>query len=107
MTMKKFQIFILIVIFLLGYTNILCENTMELKALAINNNISTADDRLERIKEKGVLTIISANSPPLCYLDHDTGKITGIDGDIITEVAKRLGINKVEMKVSTFDELSY
>lgn len=105
MTMKKFKVFILIVIFLFGYANISCKNSMELKALAINDNMSAADDRLERIKEKGVLTIISANSPPLCYLDPETGKITGIDGDIITEVAKRLGINKVEMKVSTFDKL--
>ncbi|MDS0526669.1 hypothetical protein NNC19_13335 [Clostridium sp. SHJSY1] len=38
---------------------------------------------MEKIKEKDVLTIVSANSPPFCYLNPDTGEITGIDGEII------------------------
>ncbi|MDS0527689.1 ABC transporter substrate-binding protein [Clostridium sp. SHJSY1] len=99
--MKKLQIFILLFIFLFSnYANIFirCNKTL-------NPSAATDNDRLEKIKEKGVLTIVSANSPPFCYLDPDTGSITGIDGDIITEVAKRLGVNKVEMKITIFDEL--
>lgn len=98
--MKKLQVFIVLFIFLfLDYNNISCRYNKDLTPLAAEHN-----DRLEKIKEKGVLTIVSANSPPFCYLDHNTGEITGIDGEIITEVARRLGV-KVEMKITTFNDL--
>lgn len=68
-------------------------------------NKTTIPDRLERIKSKGVLTIASSNNPPYSFIDPKSGNLTGIDGDIITEVAKRLGINKVEIKYVPFDKL--
>lgn len=71
----------------------------------ITSNNTTITDRLERIKSKGVLTIASSNNPPYSFIDPNTGKLTGIDGDIITEVGKRLGINNVEMKYVPFDKL--
>ena len=63
---------------------------------------SIAKDRLEQIKEKGVLTVASADNKPFAYIDPQTNKFTGIDADIITEVSRRLGINKVEMKLVPF-----
>lgn len=39
------------------------------------------------------------------YLDPNTNKITGIEADIITELAKRLGINKIETKNTPFSNL--
>jgi len=63
----------------------------------ISNNVKTKD-RLEAIKEKGVLTVASSNDVPFAYIDSKTNEFTGIDAEIIREVAKRLGINKVEMR---------
>ena len=68
-------------------------------------NITPEKDRLQTIKEKGVLTFVSANDPPFVYINPETNKLSGIDADIIAEIAKRLGINKIEMKVVPFSEL--
>ena len=68
-------------------------------------NISLEKDRLQIIKEKGVLNFVSANEPPFAYINLETNNLSGIDADIITEIAKRLGISKVEMKEVPFWEL--
>ena len=60
---------------------------------------------LEKAKEKGVLVVASSNDVPFAYIDKDTKKFAGIDAEIITEVAKRLGIPKVEMKEVKFENL--
>ncbi|MDS0526989.1 ABC transporter substrate-binding protein [Clostridium sp. SHJSY1] len=103
--MKRFQIcFLTLILFFID-----CINSSYICNAKINisptPNSTVAIDRLEKIKQKGVLTIVSSNNPPFSFLDSETGKLTGIDGDIITEVAKRLGVNKVEMKITTFDKL--
>jgi len=64
-----------------------------------------AKDTLAAAKEKGVLTIASSNDAPFAFMDAKTNEFTGIDAEIITEVAKRLGINKVEMKQIPFENL--
>lgn len=68
-------------------------------------NIALGKDRLQSIKEKGVLTIASANDPPFVYINPETNKLSGIDADIITEIAKRLGIDKIERKEIPFPDL--
>lgn len=68
-------------------------------------NSDKPKDRLEAIKEKGVLTIASANDLPFAYMDPKTKEFTGIDEEILNEVAKRLGINKVQMKQVKFKDL--
>jgi polar amino acid transport system substrate-binding protein len=68
-------------------------------------NIPQRKDRLELIKEKGLLTFVSANDPPFAYINPQTKKLSGLDADIIAEIAKRLGINKIEMKEVQFSEL--
>ncbi|AJG98967.1 ABC transporter substrate-binding protein [Clostridium beijerinckii] len=70
----------------------------------IPNNEMTKD-RLERVKEKGLLVIASSNDIPFAYIDPKTKEFTGIDAEIIREAAKRLGINKVEMKQIPFNNL--
>lgn len=103
--MKKFYVFLLIFSILL----VDCIGIPYIcKAKVSNNpcsNNAPKTDRLERIKKKGVLTISSSNNPPYSFINSNTGELTGIDGDIITEVAKRLGINKVQMKYVPFDKL--
>lgn len=97
--MKKLHIFILILSILV----VDCIGMSYICNAEVNN--ITVNDRLERIKKKGVLTIASSNNQPYSFIDPETGKLTGIDGDIINEVAKLLGINKVEMKYVPFDKL--
>ncbi|OCA99370.1 ABC transporter substrate-binding protein [Clostridium beijerinckii] len=70
----------------------------------IPNNEMTKD-RLERVKEKGLLVIASSNDIPFAYIDPKTKEFTGIDAEIIREAAKRLGINKIEMKQIPFNNL--
>lgn len=68
-------------------------------------NGSKSKDTLAAAKEKGVLTVASSNDAPFAFIDAKTNEFTGIDAEIIGEVAKRLGINKVEMKQIPFENL--
>lgn len=70
----------------------------------VNNSIEK--DRLETIKEKGVLTVIGPpEENPFFHVNPKTNEIRGIDVDIITEVASRLRVNKIEIKEATFANL--
>lgn len=60
--------------------------------------------KLTELREKGVLTVGSSGDS-YAYIDQDTGEFEGIDAVIIKEVAKRLGIDKVEMSLISFSEL--
>lgn len=61
---------------------------------------------LQAAKEKGVLVVASSNDAPFAYLDaKNNNTFSGIDAEIITEIAKRLGIAKVEMKHVPFENL--
>lgn len=60
---------------------------------------------LDAIKERGVLIVGSSNDAPFAFIDKDTKEFTGIDAEIMTEIAKRLGIAKVEMKEVKFENL--
>ncbi|MFT8318527.1 MAG: ABC transporter substrate-binding protein [Sporolactobacillus sp.] len=66
---------------------------------------SSSSDTLAAAKKKGVLVVGSSNDAPFAYMDQSTHKFSGIDADIIKEVAKRLGIPKVEMKQTKFENL--
>lgn len=68
-------------------------------------NGNKAKDTLAAVKEKGVLTVASSNDAPFAFINAKTNEFTGIDAEIIGEVAKRLGINKVEMKQIPFENL--
>ncbi|MFX3619506.1 MAG: substrate-binding periplasmic protein [Sporolactobacillus sp.] len=65
----------------------------------------SSSDTLAAAKKKGVLVVGSSNDAPFAYMDQSTHKFSGIDADIIKEVAKRLGIPKVEMKQTKFENL--
>jgi ABC-type amino acid transport/signal transduction systems, periplasmic component/domain len=67
---------------------------------------STNKDRLEMIKEKGVITVAGpSKETPFFMMNSETNEISGIDEDIITEITKRLGINKIEIKAVAFPNL--
>ncbi len=65
----------------------------------------TASDTLTALREKGTLVVGSSGDAPFAYIDKDSNEFSGVDAEIIKEVAKRLGIEKVEMKLISFSEL--
>ncbi|GKX68183.1 substrate-binding periplasmic protein [Inconstantimicrobium mannanitabidum] len=62
-------------------------------------------DRLQKIKSTGILNVLSPNIIPYSYQDAFTGKLKGIDVDILTEVAKRLGVKKIEPTYISFPNI--
>ncbi|MDS0526731.1 transporter substrate-binding domain-containing protein [Clostridium sp. SHJSY1] len=105
--MKKYLKFLISLIIIINTTNIIGKATIQVP----NNNKASINevDRLQKIKERGELTVLSSNDEPYSYRDPKTGTFSGIDADIIREVAKRLGIKEVRAKyipfVNLFDEL--
>ncbi|NRY63912.1 ABC transporter substrate-binding protein [Clostridium beijerinckii] len=72
----------------------------------IVTNVLEQRDRLQFIREKGVITVASPQSDvSYFYINPNTKKIEGTEADIITEIANRLGINKIETKNSEFVNL--
>ena len=64
---------------------------------------TSSSDGTYKLTTSGKLTVaLSADYPPMEYLDGDTVK--GFDADLMTEVAKRLGLT-VEFKNQAFDTL--
>lgn len=98
---KKLLILVIIIVNCVG---IMAGFSAKTSNAEISGNVNTKD-RLEAIKEKGVLTVASSNDMPFAYIDPKTNKFTGVDAEIIIEVARRLGINKVEMKQVPFENL--
>lgn len=100
---KKFRLLLPLVIL------IYCIQIISGCTLNVNKSTLSANpqfkDRLQLIKEKGVLTVASSNYKPFAYVDSKTGQYAGIDMDIISEVARQLGINKIKMKVFPFEDL--
>ncbi|NSB96839.1 ABC-type amino acid transport substrate-binding protein [Clostridium saccharobutylicum] len=68
-------------------------------------NQAIEKDKLQTITEKGVITVASGYGVPFFYIDSKTNQISGIDADIVNEIAKRLGIKKIEAKKVQFSEL--
>lgn len=98
---KKILILIVIVI---NFTVIICEWNTKVSKTTTSNN-TNIQDRLEAIKEKGILTVASSNDKPFAFIDPKTNTFIGIDAEILTEASRRLGINKVEMKLVPFKYL--
>ncbi|WP_338000971.1 ABC transporter substrate-binding protein [Neobacillus terrae] len=104
--MKKFtKMFILTVLSLVLLAGCSSGKTTNGNAENSKGNGKSSVSALEKIKDKGVLVVASSNDVPFAYIDKDTKKFAGIDAEIITEIAKRLGISKVEMKEVKFENL--
>ena len=82
------------------------ESSSSSSAPAAKSSSDAKGQTLANAKEKGVLVIASSNDAPFAYLDtKNNNEFSGIDADIIKEIAKRLGIPKVEMKQVPFENL--
>lgn len=70
-----------------------------------NNADSSAENTLERIRERGTVRIGFANEAPYAYVDSTTGKLTGEAPEIARVILKRLGVNNVQGVLTEFGSL--
>ncbi|MDS0526722.1 transporter substrate-binding domain-containing protein [Clostridium sp. SHJSY1] len=93
--MRRCFRYIIILIVVLNFVNNIRISAMELP----NDDkiLMQKEDSLQKIKEKGILTVVSSNRIPFSYKDPETGKFTGADAEIVKEVANRLGIEKISV----------
>lgn len=105
--MRKILRKLLTLITIINFIGIILEGAVTIDNSQITNvTESVKKDKLETIKEKGKITVTTPlKDITYFYLDPKTHKISGIDADIVTEIVNRLGINKIEIKVSPFSDL--
>ena len=60
---------------------------------------------LQKIKERGYITIATSNDAPFCYYDVDTNELKGLDVDILREICNRLGIADIQASVTDFSNM--
>ncbi len=103
--MKKILRKLLIFIAIINFIGMIFECTaLKDNSKTALTNASIEKDRLQRIKEKGVINVAAiTSSRTYFYLDTNTNKISGIEADILSEIIKRLGVNaKIEINEATF-----
>lgn len=60
---------------------------------------------LSKIKSEGVVRVGYANEAPYAYYDSEAGRLTGEAPEIVREIAKRMGVSKVEGVLTEFGSL--
>ena len=59
-------------------------------------------EKLDDIKKKGVLVVgVKDSQPPFGYVDESSKEIVGFEIDLVRALAKKLGVEKVELKPVT------
>lgn len=80
---------LLILIVIINFIGIIIEVTATGNCNVTRINNLREKDRLEIIKEKGVITIVGPpNEVPFFFINRETNAMNGIDSDIITEIAR-------------------
>ncbi|MEW9675164.1 ectoine/hydroxyectoine ABC transporter substrate-binding protein EhuB [Lentibacillus sp. L22] len=86
---------------------ILCFVLVMLAACGSDNASGESDgdgNLLEKLKEKGTVTVGFANEKPYAYQD-DSGELKGAAVDIATAVFKELGVDNVEGQLADYSQL--
>ncbi len=81
-----------------------CSKKEAKSAAAETTSDSGVSKKLQQLRKTGVLKVGSSGDF-YAYTDQKTKEFSGLDAEIIKEVAKRLGIKKVEMELIPFSEL--
>ena len=101
--MKNYLKFLVTLVFMLNLTtNVSC---ITIRVPNENKTQTQEVDRLQNIKDKGVVVVASTGDEPFIFENKNTGQITGISGDILQEVMKRLEIPKIEIQKYPFPKL--
>lgn len=101
---KKFA-FLAALIFVISMILTGCGSSEQPEKATTAKADATASATLNTLRSKGVLVVGSSNDAPFAYIDAGNNQFSGVDAAIIKEIAKRLGINKVEMKQIPFENL--
>ncbi len=107
-TLKKLTLLVLSLTLLAAMTACGASGSTQSAAPSANSTASTTDGEsslLKTIKDRGYIVIGSSNDAPFSYQNIDTGKLDGIDIEILKEICSRLGIPDVQMKVIDFSNL--
>lgn len=80
------------------------ESTASAEVSADTSDDGEVSDTLKKLREKGTL-VVGSSGDVYAYIDQETGEFKGVDADICKEIAKRLGIENVEMSLIPFSEL--
>lgn len=67
--------------------------------------VTKADGSFDRVKAAQSLSFGTSNDQPYCFIDPATGKIEGIDAEIMLAVLGKLGIDKHQTTQVDFDGL--
>jgi len=108
---KKFGVLLLAITLISGLMLTACgktESSTDDSSVTYDNSFSkdgVPSAELTALRKKGVLTVGSSGDAPFAYIDQATGVFSGVDAEIIKEVAKRLGIKTVKMELISFSEL--
>lgn len=87
--MRKVLKKLILIAFVINFIGITIEGGAVGNGMTIMVNDSNEKDRLQAIKEKGIITVASPQSePPFFVIDSETKEISGIDADIINEIPK-------------------
>jgi polar amino acid transport system substrate-binding protein len=71
----------------------LCITTAFLFVAVSTASGAMAADTLKGVKKKGFLAVgVRDNTPPMSFLDTDKGKIVGVEIDLVTAIAKKIGV---------------
>jgi len=101
---KRFTL-LAVIVFLISMVVTGCGSSTPADKPSTAKKDPNASAMLNKLREKGVLTVGSSNDAPFAYVDASSNQFSGVDAIIITEIAKRLGVNKVEMKQIPFENL--
>lgn len=80
-------------------------STGSAEASGTSTQSGSTDSLLAKIKQRGYILVGSSNDAPFAYQDASTGKLAGLDIDILRAVCKKLGIPDIKMKVVAFENL--
>lgn len=102
-TLKKLTLLVLSLTLLAAMTACGASGSTQSAAPSANSTASTTDGEsslLKTIKDRGYIVIGSSNDAPFSYQNIDTGKLDGIDIEILKEICSRLGIPDVQDRKS-------
>lgn len=95
---KKIIILFLLLINCIGFSKVCSAKITN----TFTPNNTESNDKIDKTK---VFTVLASNLAPFSFIDPKTNEPTGIDIDIMNEIAKELGFDKVDMKIVPFSDL--
>lgn len=91
-----------------GSSSTSADTSSNVEAVETSTETSESGDvseTLSKLREKGKIVFGGTGSAPFGFIDEESGKYKGINWEISTAVANKLGIENVEFQIISFDSL--